>query len=256
MMSHGNATQKDNFLGFVSYTSPPIISALNVMKPATAKATEPSPLEDLGRATLEIVHDFKNQLNGLKLYATFLRKRLDREDRSADERETIAKLIAGLERAAAEIAVLVSYAHPIELKARTRVNLRNLLESFSRKLAGGGDASENKSVATDDTAPLYGNFDSEALAKAFRAVTEQVLNKARHPAGIRPTVDLHRANSKSPEALIEWHGVTPEYHSATLPSLDGKLTVRLALAARIIEAHGGRVEHAANIFRVWLPLSE
>lgn len=226
------------------------------MKPATAKATEPSPLEDLGRATLEIVHDFKNQLNGLKLYATFLRKRLNREDRSAEERETIAKLIAGLERAAAEIAVLVSYAHPVELKPRTRVNLRHLLESFSRKLADGEDASERRAVTTNDAAPLYGDFDSEALSKAFRAVTEQALDKARHPAGTRPSVDLQRANSKSPEALIEWHGVTPEYHSATLPALDGKLTVRLALAARIIEAHGGRVEHAANIFRIWLPLSE
>ena len=100
------------------------------MKPAVAKATEPSPLEELGQATLEIVHDLKNQLNGLKLYATYLRKRLDRDDRSREERETIAKLIAGLDRAAAEITVLVRYAHPFDLKQRARVDLRNLFESF------------------------------------------------------------------------------------------------------------------------------
>ena len=105
------------------------------MKPAVAKATEPSPLEELGQATLEIVHDLKNQLNGLKLYATYLRKRLDRDDRSREERETIAKLIAGLDRAAAEITVLVRYAHPFDLKQRARVDLRNLFESFSRRLA-------------------------------------------------------------------------------------------------------------------------
>ena len=68
------------------------------MKPAFAKMPEPNALEDLGRATLQIVHDLKNQLNGLKLYATFLRKRLERDDRAVEERETLAKLIAGLDR--------------------------------------------------------------------------------------------------------------------------------------------------------------
>jgi len=42
-------------------------------------------LEDLGRATLQIVHDLKNQLNGLKLYATFLRKRW-KERKVSEER--------------------------------------------------------------------------------------------------------------------------------------------------------------------------
>ncbi|HVS21615.1 MAG TPA: hypothetical protein VHD88_07190 [Pyrinomonadaceae bacterium] len=69
------------------------------MKPTTAKDTEPSALEDLGRATLQIVHDLKNRLNGIKLYATFLRKRLEREDRSPEERETLGKVITGLDRA-------------------------------------------------------------------------------------------------------------------------------------------------------------
>ena len=53
------------------------------MKPALAKTPEPNALEHLGSATVQIVHDLKNQLNGLKLYATFLRKRLERDDRAA-----------------------------------------------------------------------------------------------------------------------------------------------------------------------------
>ena len=64
------------------------------MKPALAKTPEPNALEELGRATVQIVHDLKNQLNGLKLYATFLRKRLERDDRAIEERETLEKLIA------------------------------------------------------------------------------------------------------------------------------------------------------------------
>src|SRR2546429_1123856 len=68
------------------------------MTPATAKTVDTSELEDLGRATLQIVHDLKNQLNGIKLYATFLRKRFESEDRPSEEREILAKLIDGLDR--------------------------------------------------------------------------------------------------------------------------------------------------------------
>jgi hypothetical protein len=66
------------------------------MEFAPAKQLDPKALEDLGRATLRIVHDLKNQLNGLKLYATYLRKRLDRDENATTERETVEKLVAGL----------------------------------------------------------------------------------------------------------------------------------------------------------------
>ena len=229
------------------------------MKPAVAKATEPSPLEELGQATLEIVHDLKNQLNGLKLYATYLRKRLDRDDRSREERETIAKLIAGLDRAAAEITVLVRYAHPFDLKQRARVDLRNLFESFSHQLAPHAPAARaderqlRNGLATES---LYGSFDSEALSEAFRAITEQALAKGHSIKTDRPSVCLQRSRGKFPEALIEWRGLSPESRSSSLQSLDGRLPVRLALAAKIIEAHGGRIEYRGETFRVWLPLSE
>ena len=70
--------------------------------PQQQPAQDAEALQELGRASVEIVHDIKNQLNGLKLYATFLRKRFERDTRPADELETINKIIAGLERAAAE----------------------------------------------------------------------------------------------------------------------------------------------------------
>ena len=38
---------------------------------------------------MQIVHDLKNQLNGLKLYATFLRRRIEKNERPGDEQETI-----------------------------------------------------------------------------------------------------------------------------------------------------------------------
>src|SRR6266496_6532642 len=95
------------------------------MKTAFAKETESSVFEDLGRATVQIVHDLKNQLNGLKLYATFLRKRLERDDRATEERETLAKLIAGLDRAARDMTALVQYTQPLELRFQPHIDLKN-----------------------------------------------------------------------------------------------------------------------------------
>ena len=71
------------------------------MKPLLSKPQDSNSLQTLGRASVQIVHDLKNQLNGLKLYATFLRKRMEKGVPAPDEMETINKLIAGLDRAAA-----------------------------------------------------------------------------------------------------------------------------------------------------------
>ena len=140
-MSHGNTTQKGEVIEFNSYTSlPGILYRYSTMKPALAKTTENNALEDLGRATLQIVHDLKNQLNGLKLYATFLRKRLERDERSPEERETLAKLIAGLDRAARDMTALVRYSRPIELRRQARADLRNLISGAIREVASRNSA--------------------------------------------------------------------------------------------------------------------
>jgi hypothetical protein len=84
------------------------------MKAASGKSPDSAAMEDLGRATHKIVHDLKNQLNGLKLYATFLRKRLSRDENSSEERETVEKLIAGLDRAARDLTALGQAAQNVD----------------------------------------------------------------------------------------------------------------------------------------------
>ncbi|PYS32852.1 MAG: hypothetical protein DMF75_10970, partial [Acidobacteria bacterium] len=127
------------------------------MTPATAIDT--SELEDLGRATLQIVHDLKNQLNGIKLYATFLRKRFDSENRPSEEREILAKLIDGLDRAAREMTTLVRYSRPVELRRR-HANLRKIV--LEAALSSNSEALE----------PAFnGEFDPDALSEAFRFLT-------------------------------------------------------------------------------------
>src|SRR5499433_4236820 len=97
------------------------------MNPATAKVMGSTQAEEVGHATLQIVHDLKNQLNGLKLYATFLRKRLEQDDHAVQERETLAKLITGLDRAARDMTMLVKYAQPLEIRRTSNIDLRKML---------------------------------------------------------------------------------------------------------------------------------
>src|SRR3982074_90826 len=133
------------------------------MKPALAMATENNALEDLGRATLQIVHDLKNQLNGLKLYATFLRNRLDREDRPIDERETLMKLIAGIDRAPGEITALCRQARPLDLHRQVGVDLRPVVSVAVKDISLRDIASVSVAFEIED-GPLHCAFAPAALS--------------------------------------------------------------------------------------------
>src|SRR5919199_98348 len=112
------------------------------MKPLKSEVTDAATLEELGRASVQIVHDLKNQLNGLKLYATFLRKRMEKAERPEDERETVAKLIQGLERAASDMTTLVRLGRPVELRRQRGVNLSSILMEASNGTISVGAESE------------------------------------------------------------------------------------------------------------------
>ena len=218
------------------------------MKAETAKSPEANALEDLGRGTLRIVHDFKNQLNGLKLYATYLRKRLEQHDRTDEERETIIKLIAGIDRAAKDIDKLVRYARPIELRRQSRADLKKIVLKAARDPAYkvSGPLAENLPCEIEGS--LFGAFDSHLLAEAFSALTREALVGLR--ASERPAVKIcaRRVDTKgSPKAVIEWRATKPRLR-APEPGMHA------AFAKRVINAHGGRIEFLRNRVRVTLPL--
>jgi nitrogen fixation/metabolism regulation signal transduction histidine kinase len=260
-MPHGNTTQKDEVIEFNSYTSlPGILYKYSTMKPALAKTTENNALEDLGRATLQIVHDLKNQLNGLKLYATFLRKRLERDKRSPEEGETLAKLIAGLDRAARDMTALVRYARPIELRRQPHTDLRKLVVDAAREASS--TILSNRSLPAPikveiESSSLPGEFDRGALSEALKAITEQAVGSSSAAEASHLSLHLRRVDTtKSPEVLVEWQGVKLDTREPRAHSLYGKANIHAALAGKIIEAHGGRIEYAPNTIRAWLPLSE
>ena len=97
-------------------------------KPLTIANEDRETLQDLGRACVEIVHDTRNELNALKLYATFLFRRSEKSNWQLDERETLAKVFVGLERSATDLNMLVRYSRPIELTRLPDIDLRKVVD--------------------------------------------------------------------------------------------------------------------------------
>ena len=214
------------------------------MKSLTSEFQDTNALRDLGRASVQVIHDLKNQINGLKLYATFLRKRLEKADRPPDELETIAKLIAGLERAANDTAMVVRYGRPLELRRMPGVDLSKILT-----------AAVGSSVRA--AAGTYeGEFDAAALTEALQNIAAGASESNFRKSGEEIEVSLRRDDSAgdAPFAVIEWHGVRDEGGGDAFQSFAGSGGLRLALAAKIIKTHGGEVAHDANVWRARLPL--
>ena len=220
------------------------------MKPLKSEIHDTNALLELGRASVQIVHDLKNQLNGLKLYATFLRKRMEKSERPRDELETISKLIAGLERVATDMTMLVRLGRPVELRRQPHVDLKRIV---NHALNGSG---AHEAVNAQTGKSVYeGEFDLAALAEALKAIHEGALNRRRTPDDEKSyEMQMWRDDSRgnAPQAVIEWLGITTGHDP--FHSLVGSDGLRLSLAAKVIEAHGGQIEQSANSWRVRLPL--
>lgn len=220
------------------------------MKAASAIQLDAAALEDLGRATYKIVHDLKNQLNGLKLYATYLRKRLEREDHSQEERETVEKLVAGLDRAAKDLTTLVRYAQPLDLRQHPQTDLRTVINAAahdpSQRVTGALSGSLLGDVCET---PLVGVFDPQALAEAFSSLAREAFaNRADRDSNV--TLQARRSGTEGPaRAFVEWNGLNSH-------PVNDEPSLHRIFAKRIIEAHGGVVEFDHDKIRVTLPLSE
>ncbi|MBA3442785.1 MAG: hypothetical protein H0T92_23290 [Pyrinomonadaceae bacterium] len=216
------------------------------MKPLSPEAEDTKALQELGRASVQVIHDLKNQFNGLKLYATFLRKRIERNERPADEHETIIKLIAGIERAASDLATLVRYGRELNIQSQPRVDLARVLSMV---------LTENKHLVEISADSYEGRFDITALSEAFKDIATIMCPPGAETSLLK--VHLQRDDGDNDDqralAVIEWRGVEGDGVRRKFPP-SGANGVRMALAARTIEAHGGAVEYIPDGLRTRLPL--
>jgi signal transduction histidine kinase len=218
------------------------------MKTFTSSSEETERLQDLGRASVQIVHDLKNQLNGLKLYATFLRRRIEKSERPGDEQETIAKLINGLDRAADDLSTLVRYSQPVELKKQAGVEVDKVLRGVCAGLSEGG----SRIILETGSHTIQGNLDLFKLTDAIKWLCTGAL-KHRQNGENEADVSVTAKPGENGTVVIEWSGLRALEHDP-FRAFAGSDEIKLALAAKIIEAHGGSVKFVDKKFEVSLPL--
>ena len=218
------------------------------MKTAMSRPEDNERLQDLGRASMQIVHDLKNQLNGLKLYATFLRRRIEKNERPGDEQETVGKLINGLDRAAEDLSLIVRYGQPVELKKQTGVEVDKVLRAVCASLTEGGSSIALKNGSDG----IQGNLDLFKLTDAFKWFCNGALKHRQNQDG-EGEVSV-TAGTEGEQAVIEWSGLRALNHDP-FRSFAGSDEIKLALAAKIIEAHGGSAKFIDRKFVVVIPLA-
>lgn len=198
---------------------------------------------------MQIVHDLKNQLNGLKLYATFLRRRIEKSERPGDEQETIGKLINGLDRAADDLSTIVKYGQPIELKKQPGVEVDKVLRGVCASVNEGG----SRIVLDSSSDSVQGNLDLFKLTDAFKWLCAGAV-KHKQNQDEAGEIFVTTKSSDDAQAVIEFSGLRELDHDP-FRSFAGSDEVKLALAAKIIEAHGGSAKFIDNKFIVQLPLT-
>ena len=221
------------------------------MKPLTTRTDDESTLQELGKASIQIVHDLKNQINGLKLYATFLKRRIEKGERPEDEQQTITKLIVGLDRAANDLSTIVQYGRDVELKKQPGVDLQKAVRSICSRL----NEDPSPVLCQADGEALIGDLDPTKLSDALSWIS-LVAVKHRQNGGEDGivTVTVSRDDQNDNGAMIEWSGLEPIDHDP-FHSFAGSDEIRMSLAAKIVEAHGGSARYENLRFRVTLPLS-
>jgi signal transduction histidine kinase len=228
------------------------------MTPLLPESEDNEALRALGRASVQVVHDLKNQLNGLKLYAKFLRKRMEKDNRPADELETINKLLAGLDRAATDLSMIVEFGQPLALNKQPGIDLERMVREVAARLTEhppvtGGLA--GGVVVSGSAAQLVGEFDANLLHTALKSISLGALKL--QAKGSPEPLAINLQDEKLPTGgvgVIEW-AVSDSSDSDPFHSFAGSNGLRLSLAARIIEAHGGTTGRSNGALCVRLPLS-
>ncbi len=122
-----------------------------------------------GRLTSKLIHDFKNQLGGMKLYAAYLKRRF------ADNPEGVEvadKIIEGINNMAEQASVLSRLTRPLELKlcSADLVSLIEDLVSECRSNAG----TKNVSIVTRfEEKEIRAELDNRLLSGALKAILER-----------------------------------------------------------------------------------
>jgi signal transduction histidine kinase len=207
-----------------------------------------------------LIHDFKNQLGGLKLYAAYLQKRFAG---NAEGMEVAEKIAQGLNEMAEQAAILNKLCRPLESRMEPGDPAPIIKQVISRV----GPRSEAKRVRInfdiEPDAPQV-SFDQRLIGEAMEAVILRAIDASPEDGEIG--VSLRRSD-KALQIEIKDSGA-PLDDKRRLSFFDplagdrlNRTALGLAMARRIIERHGGQVSarvggSAGTIVEMTLPIAD
>ncbi len=209
------------------------------------KDSEEAILIETGRMAARLIHDFKNQLGGLKLYTAYLQKRFAD---NAEGVEIADKIARGLNEMAEQAAILNKLARPLELRMEPG-DPAAVLEQVVNGLRAKAAAKRVK-IACDleqDMPRIL--FDSRQIGAALESIISRAVDAS--PEDDEIEISLMRRDGAL-EIEIKDNGATLNDERLLNffdPLADDRInqaSLGLALARRIIEKHGGRISTRAN----------
>ena len=188
---------------------------------------------------------------------------MEKTGRAEDELDTVRKLIAGLDRSAEDLSMISDYGHQVHLKIQPNVDLHAVMSAVAANINAALNSGPGTTGAlagpielTSDGTPMVGDFDAAALTSALKSISTGALrmmnSKARE--GVL-TTNLYKSAEDGHQCLIEWAVLDHPDHDI-FHSFAGSDSIRMSLAARTIEAHGGTAECQGGVLRVRLPLAK
>lgn len=200
-------------------------------------------LLDAGSLTFRLIHDFKNQMGGLKLYAAYLKKKFAGHPDWTEGLEITDKIIQSLNEMAENASLVGKLSSPIELKLGTEdfaALVKQVIEEFQSQV----DRPEvrfNVNIGADVSSA---RFDLQQMRIALKTLIARAAELS--PLGGKVTAALLQTeNEVRLSILSEGASLDEPQRQAFFDFLTNerlnKTSLNLAQARRIIEAHGGSV---------------
>ena len=128
-------------------------------------------------------------------------------------------MIAGLDRTAADLSIIVEYGRPLELKKQSGIDLAKIIRDVATNLnaaAGANGGVQNQFSIESNSDALVGEFDTTMLSSALNSISVGAMKLATSKKPEAPLqIQLkNEAGENKKTGVIEWKG------------FDGLITIR------------------------------
>lgn len=212
---------------------------------------EQAMLAEVGRATARLIHDFKNQLGGMKLYTAYLKKRFAAHPDLAEGLEIADKIAQSVNDMSENANLIGKLTRPVELK-RTDCDFALLVEQsvsqFQPRLAERGLTLETDLAKSspDQKAP---QLDSLQMPLVVGALISRAIELSPENGSLRIRLRIGEGELQF-SVFYKGEELTEQQRESLFGFMTSerlnKNSLNLVMARRIVEAHNGQVVALAD----------